>query len=338
MKTLFLIFSSLILTGCYVKTNETEIAIKVKKFSLLGEAGVDPHIYAPGQIYFYIPFLQEMYKFNTKLQTITMVYSPSRGESFRDDLLFKTIDGNDISLDVEVQFRIIPDKVKHMLENVAQNDTELRQNVVRSVARSIPRDIYGELKTEEFYISENREKKTKEVLTKMNNILNPMGVVVETVLLADYRFNSAYQQAIEDKKIADQQAEKNKSATLAAVEEYKRKEEDARGDVNKMIAQVDGEFRKDKIEADAYYEKSKQIAEAIRAEGKAQAKGITEMNKALAGAGGRTMVKLEIAKAIKGKKIMLLPLSGGSGVNFKTTNVNDLLSVYGMKSMSEEKK
>ncbi|MEE3078079.1 MAG: hypothetical protein VX341_01985 [Bdellovibrionota bacterium] len=46
------------------------------------------------------------------------------------------------------------------------------------------------------------------------------------------------------------------------------------------------------------------------------------------------MVKLEIAKSLKDKKIILLPLTGG-GMSSKTTNVNDLLSVHGIKSLSQ---
>lgn len=334
---ILLALSSVLLTGCYVKTNETEIAVRVQKIGLIGEAGVVKDTYAPGQIHFFIPFINEMYKFDTKLQTMTMVYSRSKGERFRDDLLFKTIDGNDISLDVEVQYRIDPKKAHHLLQFAAQSNFEIKHKLIRPVTRSIPRDIFGELKTEEFYISENREKKREKTLNKLNEILNPLGIIVETLLLSDYRFNDDYQKAIEDKKVADQQAEKNKSATAAAVEEYLRKEEEARGEVNKMIANIDGEFRKSKIEADAYYEKQKSIAQAIKAEGIAEAKGIRQLNRALAGAGGRTMVKLEIAKAMKNKKIMLLPLSGGGGINLKKTDVNQLLEVYGVDALSKDK-
>lgn len=45
------------------------------------------------------------------------------------------------------------------------------------------------------------------------------------------------------------------------------------------------------------------------------------MNNALAGAGGEAIVKLRIAEAIQGKRIMLLPVSEG-GMNLKTTDVN----------------
>jgi len=57
------------------------------------------------------------------------------------------------------------------------------------------------------------------------------------------------------------------------------------------------------------------------------------MNKALAGSGGETMVKLRVAEALQGKKIILLPMSDG-GMNLKTTNINDLINVMGVKSLS----
>ena len=40
----------------------------------------------------------------------------------------------------------------------------------------------------------------------------------------------------------------------------------------------------------------------------AEAKGIEKLNQALAAQGGKVMVKLEMAKALKEKKIILLPL------------------------------
>ena len=64
------------------------------------------------------------------------------------------------------------------------------------------------IQKEEFYVADRREgqaQKAKEILQKM---LKPMGIIVEKVLTKDYRFNPKYQQAIEDKKVADQKVEK----------------------------------------------------------------------------------------------------------------------------------
>lgn len=207
--------------------------------------------------------------------------------------------------------------------------------MIRTVVRSRTRDIFGELKTEEFYISDKRDEKAEQAKQMLNELLSPYGVIVERVSTKDYRFNPAYQKAIEDKKVADQVAEQNKAATHAAQEEYLKKLEDAKGDVNKMIAEVDGRFRQAQIETDAYYEQQQRFAEAIEAEGLAEARGITEMNKALAGSGGAVMVKLKIAEALAGKKIILLPLAGG-GMDIKTTNINKILETYGVRSLVQQ--
>ena len=323
------------LSGCFLySTGETEVGVRTKKFTLWGEKGVEDKAYPPGSTYIFMPFINDWHTFDTKLQNLEMVYERGRGDRrSRDDLLFKTIDGNDISLDVIIAYRIDIDKAPSILQEVAEDNRMLREKIVRTIARSKPRDIFGSLTTEEFYVAEKREaqsQKAKEILQEM---LGPLGIIVEKVLTKDYRFNPEYQKAIEDKKVADQQVQKNRSAQHAALEEYKRKLEEAKGEVNKMIADADGVYRKAKIEADVYYEKQKLLAEAIKAEGIAEAKGIEEMNQALAGSGGEALVKLQIAEAMQGKSIMLLPVSEG-GMNLKTTDINQLINTMGIKGLA----
>ena len=337
MKKLILLLAVMVmLAGCVPhSTDSTEVGVRTIKFSFLGKKGVEEKYYAPGSTYFFMPFINDWHTFDTKLQNLEMTYDANKGDrKIRDDLLFKTIDGNDISLDVIIVYKIDPAKAPYILQHVAKDDMDLRQRIVRTIARSKPRDIFGELTTEEFYVAASRgdqARKTKEYLQKM---FNPMGIVIEKVLTKDYRFNPKYQKAIEDKKVADQLVEKNKSAQHAAQEEYIRKLEEARGEVNGMIADVDGEFMKSKIEADVYHEKQQLLAQAIKAEGEAQAKGIQEMNNAMASAGGEALVKLKIAEALQGKKLILLPVSEG-GMNLKTTNINELIRTMGVKKLAE---
>jgi len=323
------------LPGCFPHTTgETEVGVRTRKVAFLGEKGVEDRVYPPGSTYFFLPFINDWHVFDTKLQNLEMTFSQLRGDrQGQDDLVFKTIDGNDISLDVIIAYRIDATKAPHILQYVARDDYTLREKVVRTVARSRPRDIFGELKTEAFYVAESRETQANKARQELQRILEPMGIVVEKVLTKDYRFNPEYQKAIEDKKVADQQVEKNKSAQHAALEEYKRKLEEARGEVNKMVADADGQFLKAQIEADVYQEQQELLAKAIQAEGVAEAKGIQEMNNALAGSGGEAIVKLRIAEAIQGKRIILLPVSEG-GMNLKTTDINRLIETLGIKSLS----
>ncbi len=320
--------------GCvFYKTGETEVGVRTRKISLSG-TGVEDRAYAPASTFIFFPFINDWHTFDTKLQNLEMVLDHSRGDRrTRDDLLFKTIDGNDISLDVIIAYRIDPKKAPYILQNVAENNQTLRDKVVRTVARSKPRDIFGELTTEEFYVADKRELQAQRAKDVLQEMLGPMGIIVEKVLTKDYRFNQEYQKAIEDKKVADQQVQKNRSAQHAALEEYKRKLEEAKGEVNKLIANADGAYRKSKIGADVYYEKQKLLAEAIKAEGITEAKGIMEMNNALAGSGGEALVKLRIAEAMQDKHIVLLPVSEG-GMNLKTTDINQLINTMGIKSIA----
>jgi regulator of protease activity HflC (stomatin/prohibitin superfamily) len=330
-----LMLALLAAAGCVPHTTgETEVGVRTRKLALFEPTGVEERVYAPGATYFFLPFINDWNVFDTKLQNLEMTYSQSEGDrKSRDDLVLKTIDGNDISLDVIIAYRIDADKAPHILQYVARNDTALREKIVRTVARSKPRDIFGELKTEAFYVADSREVQAVKAKEALQNILGPMGIIVEKVLTNDYRFNAEYTKAIEDKKVADQQVEKNKSAQHAATEEYKRKLEEARGEVNQMVADADGAYLKAKIEADVYQEQQQLLAQAIRAEGLAEANGIQEMNNALAGDGGEAIVKLRIAEAMQGKRIILLPVSEG-GMNLKTTDINRLIETLGIKSLS----
>ncbi|MBT8356326.1 MAG: prohibitin family protein [Deltaproteobacteria bacterium] len=342
MRHLFIIFITIgmlfVFGGCvFNTTGDTEVGVRTVKFGLIAKKGVEDKVYAPGSTYFFLPYINDWHTFDTKLQNLEMTFDADRGDrKSRDDLLFKTIDGNDISLDVIIVYRINPEKASYILQFVAQDDETLRAKIVRTVARSKPRDIFGELTTEEFYVAEKRElqaNKSKEVLQE---ILGPLGIIIEKVLTKDYRFNEEYQKAIEDKKVADQMVEKNKSGQRATTEEYKRKLEEVRGEVNKMVADVDGEYLKAKIEADVYYKKQNLLAEAIKTEAVAEAKGVREMNDAMAREGGEALVKLKIAEALQGKKIMLLPISEG-GMNLKTTDINQLINTIGVKTLSTKK-
>jgi regulator of protease activity HflC (stomatin/prohibitin superfamily) len=317
-------------------TGPTEVGVRTVKWSLFGKKGVQEEIYQPGGVYFFPAVINDWHTFDTRLQNVEMTLDPKRGDRLiRDDLVFKTIDGNDISLDVIISYRLDPQKAPYVLQHVAGSDFELKDNVVRTIARSRSRDVFGELKTEEFYVSDKRDEKAERLKAMLNEVVNPYGIIVERVSTKDYRFNPAYQKAIEDKKIAEQVAEQNKAATKAAEEEYIKKLEDAKGEVNKMVAETDGRFRQAQIEADAYYQQQQRIATAIEAEGIAEAKGITELNKALVGSGGEVMVKLKLAEALEGKKIIILPLAGG-GMDIKTTDINRLLETYGLKSLAQK--
>ncbi|MBN1587823.1 MAG: prohibitin family protein [Candidatus Omnitrophica bacterium] len=333
----FLVCVSPLLSGCMPhSTGSTEVGVRTVKWSPFAKSGVIQEVYAPGATYFFPPFVNDWHVFDTKLRNMEMTLTRGRGaRQGRDDLVFKTIDGNDISLDVIISYRVDPPKAPYILEYVASDNLELEERVVRPIARNVTRDLFGEFTSEDFYVTAKRTETAQQAIAKLNDLLNPYGVIVETVLPKDYRFPEAYQKAIEDKKVADQMAQRYRSEIRATEEHYRQKLEEAQGEVNKLVARADGEFKKATIQVDAYFEQQGKIAQAIKAEGEAESEGIRKMIEALKSSGGTTMVKLKIADALQGKRIMLLPFGGQGGLDLKTTDVNDLLKTYGLKKLSE---
>jgi len=335
MRVAALAIFTLAASGCMpYSTSPTEVGVRTNKLGLLGGKGVVDTVYEPGGTYFFVPFITDWHTFDTRLQSLEMTAAVNRGDRpGRDDLLFKSIDGNDIGLDVIITYQIVPEEAPLILQQVAESDEQLRSNIVRTIARSKPRDIFGELQTEEFYVAEERTAKAEQVRTRLNEILGKYGVTVQRVSTRDYRFNEEYQQAIEEKKVADQMVEKLKSETAAAEEEYRTKVAEAEATNAKIQEQADGEYRRAVIEADAYFEQQKRIARAIEAEAIAEAEAMQRLNLALSGVGAEKLISLAIAEALQGKRIVMLP---EGGFDIRSTNVNELLQLYGLKAMGDD--
>lgn len=323
---LVLVSVAIAMSGCYRSTGSTEVGIKIGKLF-----GAD-EVVAPGRTVLVFPVIHDWYVFDTKTQTVEM--KGSDNSRLDDALDFKTRDGNDVSVDVTVLYHVDPAKAPHVLRHVASDVDEVRTVLVRPLARSIPRDALNELSSEEFYDSDLRAAKEEQALANLRRALEPYGLVCERVVLGNYRFHKNYQAAIDQKKVADQTVNKNRSGAEAAIKEWERELETTKGVVGQLLATERGKAQQVTLQTDAYYEAKKLEADAIVAEKAANAQGITKMKEAMSGAGGRTMVKLRIAESLKGKRIVLFPTSD-SAINLQQMDVNRFLEAAGVGGKKE---
>lgn len=313
------------LAGCRChSTGANEVGVLTRKLAPFGDKGVQKEVYLPGGTYFFAPLLTDWHTFETKLQNLRMVTSSDRRAT--DDVEFKTVDGNDISVDVTVAWRIEPAKAPHLLQKVGEDTEDIQVRLVRPAARAYVRDALNRLRSEDFYVADKRYAAAEEARRLLTAALSLEGVVVEQVILGEHRFNPAYEEVIRDKKLAEQNGEKLKSEATAATEEAKRNLESAKGRVSQQLAQAQGELQKARLTADAALIQAQNEAEAILVEAKAKAQGIEKENAALSGTGGRTMVKLRIAEALQGKRLIFVP--GGKGAAIQTLDVNQLIQYH----------
>ena len=309
-------------------TDSTEVGVRVAKLGILEPSGVVPEPYAPGATYFFAPIINDWYVYDTALQNLVMTRDSRTGDRAADDALrFKTVDGNDISVDVTVAWSIIPSKAPYLVQFVGGTTLAVRERLVRPVSRTVIRDVLNELPSEQYYDANTRFQKAEQAAAVLNHYLEAEGIRVSQVLLGEHKFNDRYEQIIRDKKVAEQDAARLKSETEAAREQMRRELEVAKGTVQKAIEVALGEAEKQQISADAIYFERERQAQAILAERQANATGIAEKAKALAGSGGRNLVKLEVAEALKGKTILFVPTGG---MDLRTTDMNQLLQTYGV--------
>lgn len=314
-------------------TDSTEIGVRTAKMALFETKGVQKQLYPPGSTSFFAPIVNDWHTYDVALQNLEMTRATGSGDRQADDSLrFKTIDGNDISVNVTVAWRIDPTRAWYVLQFVGEDNDAVKERLVRPVARTIIRDTLNSLASEQFYDAEARFKKASEAKERLGLVLGPEGVTIEQVLLGEHSFNQNYEQIIRDKKVAEQNASRLRSEAEAAREQVLRDLEVKKGEVQQTVEKAKGDAQRKHIESDGlYYEKEKQ-AQALVSEAQASAEGLKAKAKALSGSGGSAQVKLKVAKALKGKPIVFLPAS--SGMDIRSTDMNKLLAGFGLKSLS----
>jgi regulator of protease activity HflC (stomatin/prohibitin superfamily) len=314
------------LTGCTATTESTEVGVRTVKAGI-GGRGVSDEIYPQGGTYFFFRPLSDFNVYDVGLQNLEMFRESGEGaRAGNDSVSFKTIDGNDISVNVTIAWSIDPSRAAYVRQFIGGSTAEVQDKFVRPVTRTMVRDVLNQMTSEEYYQADRRFQMAEEAKARLNNVMAPEGVVIEQVLLGEHRFNPTYEQIIKDKKVAEQEAARLSSETDAAGEEMKRDLEKAKGIVNQSIEKARGSAEQRQLESDGLlYERQRQ-ADAILTEATARAEALTAKAKALAGSGGENMVKLEIARALKGKRIVFVPAGGGA--DLRTTDINELLGTY----------
>ena len=106
----------------------------------------------PGATYFFAPIINDWATYDTSTQNLVMSAKVDEGDrKEKDDLRFKTRDGNDIETDVTVRWRIDPTQAGDIWRTVAPNTVALKERLVRPLARAYVRDVLNRLDSEEYY-------------------------------------------------------------------------------------------------------------------------------------------------------------------------------------------
>jgi regulator of protease activity HflC (stomatin/prohibitin superfamily) len=283
-------------------TGPTEVGVVFNKVT--GSLDLKP----AGATYFLLPFVNDWNTYDISQRSLIMngdVSSGNRRE--KDDLRFKTRDGNDIDTDVTVRWRIDPSQIGAIWKNVAPSSDEVEHRLVRPLARTYVRDVLNRLDSEEFYNPRLRFAAANDATRLMAERLRPYGVIAESVLLGDFSFKHEYQRLINSRKEAEKQAEKLEAEIHATEEANQANLQSKIAELTRKLTAAQGGFEQAKRQADAYLVRRQQEALATLAERSATAEGIRRERAALNSSAGDAYVNLQLIEALQKKEIRQIP-------------------------------
>jgi regulator of protease activity HflC (stomatin/prohibitin superfamily) len=310
---------TVVLTGCGA-TNSTEVGVRTTLLTVFGKRG-EQKVYEPGGVYFFLPIVNAWNTLPIAQQNLLMNASPNEGDrNTRDDITFKTKDGNNVYIDVNVMWRVQKDKAGFIISNVGQSIMEIRERLVRPISRTVIRDVFNEITSEEYYQVTVKNRVADRAKDELSKELLPYGIVVDMLQVQQHRFDADYQAAINAQKQAEAdvqtliEQQKNMEVQKKSELEAKRSEwntqlEDALGDAGRV-----------RNEADGYYQTKTNEAKATIAQAQAEAEGVRKEAEALGKLGGDAYVKMQVAKQLSQKRILLVP-----GTNVSTMDVNQMV-------------
>lgn len=314
--------------GCGT-TSSTEVGVRTSLFGIFEKRGAQ-EVYQPGGVYFFLPFVNSWTTLPTNQQNLLMTLNSREGDlPVRDDITFKTKDGNNVYIDVNVMWRIDQTKAGFLVSNVGQTVEEIRERIVRPLSRSVIRDIFNEITSEEYYqvaIKNKMADKAREALAKE---LGAFGVLIDMLQVQQHRFDQEYQAAINAQKQAEADAQTLQEQQKNIVVKKQSELEARRSEWNQSLEQANGRAGQIRNEADGYYQVKTNEAKAKIAVAQAEAEGIRKEADALGKLGGDAYVKMQVAKIFASKKVIIVP-----GANVSSMDVNRMVDFLMNRAVS----
>lgn len=185
-----------------------------------------------------IPGLVQITRYSIRSQTYTM--SAAIGEGVvrdADTLWVPTAEGLKVGLDLTVRYRLKPEMVDQVHQKIGPDFSE---KIIRPTIRATLRLIVSEYGIMDVY-GAKREEIQRKAETKLREKLAKDGIEIEAVMLRDVFFTPEYQKSIENKQIAQQQAQQMQFILEKEQKEAERKRIEAEGVKNATIIKAEGQ-------------------------------------------------------------------------------------------------
>jgi len=285
-------------------------------------------------LHFTIPYLTTFYVLDRTTKPLEMLAAPPGSTGVPDDYVnVKAKEGDNVKIDVKVQFRIVSAKAVDVLrftgaESLLNKGVESKW--VRPLVRAALLDRFNELTREEMNDGVKRAEKAELARVDVNKeLVDRFGIEVQTITVENPSSYTQYELIVRQRKDTDQEVnaiikqqdqekeaqKKQETQELAAktVEiskaeaTAKRMIDEANARKTKAIEEAQGNLEQTKGESDGKLKQNLATAAGKRKQGEAEADGIRSLASALSGPNGSSLIAAEFAKRLKDIQITAGP-------------------------------
>jgi regulator of protease activity HflC (stomatin/prohibitin superfamily) len=227
--------------------------------SALRPEGYRPEPLQPG-LNWIIPYFESVVRYRISKTAYTMSVAPGEGQIQGDDsVAARTSDGQEIFMDASVIYAIDPDEVISV--HISWQD-RYTQELVRPLARGIIRDAVSQFGVEEV-VSTKRFELQQFITENMSQMLNRNGLTLSDFVLRNIQFSPEYAASVEQKQIAEQQAQQAAFVVEQRKQEAEQAREVAKGQRDASITIAEGNAEARRIEAQAEKDALLLVSEAL---------------------------------------------------------------------------
>jgi regulator of protease activity HflC (stomatin/prohibitin superfamily) len=208
-----------------------------------------------------IPFVENVVTYPISKQTYTMSIAAAEGQVQGDDsVAARTSDGQEIFIDASVLYAIDPEKVVQV--HITWQD-RYTDDLVRPMARGVIRDAVSQFGVEEVVTSQRFEL-VRQIREAMTAKMQENGLILVDLILRNITFSPEYAASVEQKQIAEQQAQQAKFVVESKRQEAEQARQAAQGQADAVVIRAKGDAESRLIQAEAEAKALQLIAAALR--------------------------------------------------------------------------
>jgi prohibitin 1 len=211
-----------------------------------------------------VPVVQAFTLYPISQQQYTMSGTENEGQVRGNDAVqARTIDGQEVALDITVLYNVNPDgeEVNKLHVRWGQG---YQDNFVRPTVRGLVRDVVSGYRAEEIYGAQ-RTAMEDEMQKRIGDRFLQEGLQLTDLLVRDIVFSDSFRKAIEDKQIADQEAQQAQLRVVQKENEANQVRATALGERDAAISRAEGEAQAIVLRAQAEAEALRLVSEQIAA-------------------------------------------------------------------------